>query len=123
MPVEKSGKNLIRKQVMDEIHKASLETKHTVRNTVLDITDSSRVFQLSQFITTKTAYFINKIYPLAGSFSCSVLSQPAVKGLNVFTARARYSPRAGDILFDQERYSPGPGAIWPKALSNNFSSS
>ena len=41
------------------------------------------------------------IYPLAGSFSCSVLSQPAVKGLNIFTARARYSPRAGDILFDQ----------------------
>ena len=43
----------------------------------------------------------SKLYPLAGSFSCSVLSQPAVKGLNIFTARARYSPRAGDILFDQ----------------------
>ena len=41
------------------------------------------------------------LYPLAGAFSCSVLSQPAVKGMNIFTARARYSPRAGDILFDQ----------------------
>ena len=77
--------------------------------------------------TNFTAYLaITKdfpLYPLASSFSCSVLLQPAVKGLNIFTARARYSPRAGDILFDQERYSPGPGAIWPGALSNNFISS
>ena len=45
--------------------------------------------------------YVSMLYPLAGSFSCSVLLQPTVKGLNIFTARARYSPRAGDILFDQ----------------------
>ena len=31
--------------------------------------------------------YVSMLHPLAGSFSCSVLLQLAVKGLNIFTAR------------------------------------
>ena len=72
-----------------------------------DVTNTVQFYSLNDILSKGTLVSKIKalspeiIYPLAGSFSSSVLSQPAVTGLNIFTARARYSPRAGDILFDQ----------------------
>ena len=52
------------------------------------------------------------LYPLAGAFSCSVLSQPAVKGMNILqpaqdTAREQvtFYLTSGDIARGPERYA------------------
>ena len=58
--------------------------------------------------------YVSMLYPLAGSFSCSVLLQPAVKGLNIFTARedtareqVTFYLTSSDIARGPERYVPG----------------
>ena len=53
--------------------------------------------------------YVSMLHPLAGSFSCSVLLQLAVKGLNIFTAREQvtYYLTSSDIARGPERYGPG----------------
>ena len=80
-------------------HSAIKLDKRFVKNASLTFFLAPKpVLKMYKHLKTRGSEYL---YPLAGAFSCSVLSQPAVKGLNIFTARARYSPRAGDILFDQ----------------------